>query len=343
MLQQTTTVEAVKTYFAKFTARWPSNRGAGGEADNEDVMKAWAGARLLFSSAQPEGCADLVRRRAKGFPTEDGLRALPGIGAYGGDHHDALAKRPRSWTYVRARRPQGCFPCTPLQNKGRKYVPAWKGWCRRTGNFDFAQAMMDLGATISAAGRAACCARCGRITAPSCPAIGILPGEASQGREKPLRRGRPSSPSAATVRSCCASGEKGLLGGMTRSADDRLDGTGRRRDRRCARFPADWRHAGRIGHVFAHFALRLEIYMADVGGTARPAISGRILPRSPGRGPADRHEGGQARLFGATKRVPLPESATREKHDEIRHIVFDIGRVLIHYDPGHSISRLIPD
>ena len=28
---------------------------------------------------------------------------------------------------------------------------------------------------------------------------------------------------------------------------------------------------------------------------------------------------------------------------EIRHIVFDIGKVLIHYDPDIPFSRLIPD
>ena len=29
--------------------------------------------------------------------------------------------------------------------------------------------------------------------------------------------------------------------------------------------------------------------------------------------------------------------------NEIRHIVFDIGKVLIHYDPDLPFSRLIPD
>jgi 2-haloacid dehalogenase len=28
---------------------------------------------------------------------------------------------------------------------------------------------------------------------------------------------------------------------------------------------------------------------------------------------------------------------------EIRHIVFDIGKVLVHYDPDLPFSRLIPD
>ncbi|TGR94636.1 HAD family phosphatase, partial [Mesorhizobium sp. M2E.F.Ca.ET.209.01.1.1] len=28
---------------------------------------------------------------------------------------------------------------------------------------------------------------------------------------------------------------------------------------------------------------------------------------------------------------------------EIRHIVFDIGKVLVHYDPDIPFSRLIPD
>jgi A/G-specific adenine glycosylase len=65
--------------------------------------------------------------------------------------------------------------------------------------------------------------------------------------------------------------EKGLLGGMsevpTTNWTARVDGD---TSANGAPFAADWRRAGSISHVFTHFALELDVYRAEVDGTATP-------------------------------------------------------------------------
>ena len=80
MLQQTT-VAAVKPYFAAFTTRWPSVEALAA-APQEDVMAAWAGLGYYSRARNLVKAAGVVAERG-GFPdTEEGLRALPGVGAY---------------------------------------------------------------------------------------------------------------------------------------------------------------------------------------------------------------------------------------------------------------------
>ena len=80
MLQQTT-VAAVKPYFAAFTQRWP-DVAALANAPEEDVMAAWAGLGY-YSRARNLAKAARVVAEMGGFPdTEEGLRALPGVGDY---------------------------------------------------------------------------------------------------------------------------------------------------------------------------------------------------------------------------------------------------------------------
>lgn len=80
MLQQTT-VAAVKPYFEKFTARWPSVLDLAAASDDE-VMAAWAGLGYYSRARNLVKCAREVARRG-GFPdTEESLRELPGLGAY---------------------------------------------------------------------------------------------------------------------------------------------------------------------------------------------------------------------------------------------------------------------
>ena len=80
MLQQTT-VQAVKPYFAAFTARWPTVTALAG-AETDDIMKAWAGLGYYSRARNLKACADMVAAHHGGkFPdTAAGLRALPGIG-----------------------------------------------------------------------------------------------------------------------------------------------------------------------------------------------------------------------------------------------------------------------
>ena len=82
MLQQTT-VKAVGPYYAKFLARWPGV-AALAAAPLDDVLKAWAGLGYYARARNLHACAKVVAAEHGGrFPAnEDGLRALPGIGAY---------------------------------------------------------------------------------------------------------------------------------------------------------------------------------------------------------------------------------------------------------------------
>src|SRR5437868_10735132 len=82
MLQQTT-VKAVGPYFEKFLARWP-DVAALGRASLDDVLRMWAGLGYYSRARNLHACAVAVLRDHGGeFPdTEQGLRALPGIGPY---------------------------------------------------------------------------------------------------------------------------------------------------------------------------------------------------------------------------------------------------------------------
>jgi endonuclease III len=82
MLQQTT-VPAVKSYFAKFVERWPTVNDLAAAPDN-DVMAAWAGLGYYARARNLKKCAEAVAGKHGGiFPdTEEGLKALPGIGDY---------------------------------------------------------------------------------------------------------------------------------------------------------------------------------------------------------------------------------------------------------------------
>lgn len=291
MLQQTT-VEAVKAYFRKFAETWPTVEALA-TAETEDVMKAWAGLGYYSRARNLKACADRVAALGGAFPdTEEGLRALPGIGAYTAAAIAAIAfDRPAAVIDGNVERVMArLFSIeTPLpQAKSEirilveRLVPA-----SRPG--DFAQAMMDLGATICTPKRPRC------MLCPlreDCTAT-----RAGDPEFYPVRLARPDKPSRrgaafVAVRKDGAillrkRPEKGLLGGMTEVPTTgwtaRQDGaTGKE----AAPFPADWKQKGGITHVFTHFALELVVYHAAYDGPepaghfwSGPAeIAGEALP-----------------------------------------------------------------
>jgi A/G-specific adenine glycosylase len=196
MLQQTT-VEAVKPYFRAFLAKWP-NVGALAAAGREDVMKAWAGLGYYSRARNLKKCADLLATEQRGrFPdTEEDLRALPGIGGYTAAAIAAIAfGRPaavvdgnveRVVTRLRAIETPMPAAKTEIREIVAGLLPA-----DRPG--DFAQAMMDLGATICTPRRPACL---------PCPP-GTLSGDGSENgkaiaarrrlRRRPRRRRGPAA------------------------------------------------------------------------------------------------------------------------------------------------------
>lgn len=159
MLQQTT-VKAVIGYFDRFFARWP-NIEALAEAELEEVLSAWAGLGYYSRAQNLHRCAQQVVERYGGqFPcSEAELLKLPGIGPYTAAAIAAIAFGERSTPVdgnvervvsrlfaVREPLP-GSKPA--LRHLAAKMTPA-----QRSG--DFAQALMDLGATVCTPKRPSC-------------------------------------------------------------------------------------------------------------------------------------------------------------------------------------------
>lgn len=269
MLQQTT-VEAVKSYFTAFVARWPNVR-AMANASEDDILRAWAGLGYYSRARNLKKCADLVATRYGGkFPgNAAALKELPGIGDYTSAAIAAIAfgenaavvdgnvERVISRLYaidtpLPAAKPQIralMAEMTPSDRPG-----------------DFAQAMMDLGATICTPRRPAC-AIC--PVNDNCIALATrdpeeFPVKAPKA-EKPIRTGAAfvamSGDGAIFLRK--RKGE-GLLAGMTEVPGSpwtaRIDGDA---TVNAAPFPASWKPAGSITHVFTHFELRLSVYRAE--------------------------------------------------------------------------------
>jgi len=293
MLQQTT-VQAVKAYFALFTERWPTV-GDLARAEAEDVMKAWAGLGYYARARNLKKCAEAVAFEHGGvFPdTEAGLKALPGIGDYTAAAIAAIAFNRQSAVLdgnverVISRLHAVDTPLPAAKPEMRALVAALTP-AERPG--DFAQAMMDLGATICTPRRPAC-ALC-PLNA-DCRVLGredpeLFPRKAAK-KEKPVRRGAAFVAEDETGAIYLRKREpSGLLGGMTEVPGTgwtaRADGN---TDPAAAPFAADWAACGTVTHVFTHFELRLSVYRAAVRRSAatgdgwwqaRGTLDGEALP-----------------------------------------------------------------
>jgi A/G-specific adenine glycosylase len=148
MLQQTT-VATVKAYFERFTSRWPTV-AALAAADESDVMAAWAGLGYYSRARNLVACARVLA--AEGFPADAaGLCALPGVGPYTAAAIAAIALGQRAVVVdgnvervvARLFAVEMSFPAAKpeLRRLADTITPD-------TRSGDFAQAMMDLGATV---------------------------------------------------------------------------------------------------------------------------------------------------------------------------------------------------
>ena len=267
MLQQTT-VEAVKSYFRVFIEKWPTVVDLAA-ASQDDVLRAWAGLGYYSRARNLKKCADIICAEYSGhFPSDLAiLKSLPGIGDYTAAAIASIAfdlpmavvdgnvERVITRLYSLA------TPLTFAKPEFRTYMQALTH-DERSG--DFAQAMMDLGATICTPRRPAC------VICPlndNCQALKttdpeFFPVKAPK-KEKPVRVGAAFIAVSNGEVYLRGRAETGLLGGMaevpTTSWTARLDG-GTELD--AAPFPANWIATGNITHVFTHFELRLKIYKA---------------------------------------------------------------------------------
>ena len=280
MLQQTT-VTAVRDYYARFLARWPTVEALS-RAPLDDVLAEWAGLGYYARARSLHACAVRLSTELGGhFPdTEEGLLALPGIGPYTAGAIAAIAfGRPAVAIDGNAERvlarlhavTQALPAAKPkLKALGEALLPA-----DRPG--DFAQALMDLGATICTPKRPAC-ALCPWTDACAARVQGLteaLPVKAPR-RARPTRRGAAfllvREGGAILLRRRAA---KGLLGGMLEVPSTPWE-VGRLPGRRAAlaHAPAQapWRkRAGLVAHTFTHFHLELEVY---AGVTDDPPADG---------------------------------------------------------------------
>ena len=294
MLQQTT-VQAVKSYFAAFTARWPTLRDLAA-ASEEDVLKAWAGLGYYSRARNLKKCADTVAILHAGHlpDTAEALRTLPGIGDYTSAAIAAIAfDRPEAVVDGNVERVvtrlQAIDTPLPAAKPAIKRHVARITPQSRPG--DFAQAMMDLGATICTPRRPACalCPLNGECLALKSADPELFPVKAAK-KSKPVRLGAAfvaiDESSAILLRRRAGTG---LLAGMsevpTTAWTARVDGeTGEE----AAPFDAAWVECGTIAHTFTHFELQLSVFRALVRPrpeapdgwwwSARDALSGEALP-----------------------------------------------------------------
>lgn len=271
MLQQTT-IAAVKPYFERFMARFPSVEALAA-ASSENVMQAWAGLGYYSRARNLHACAKAVADQHGGrFPdTEEGLRALPGIGAYTSGAVAAIAfDRPA--VAVDGNVERVITRLFAIEDE----MPSAKPLIRervlallshdRPG--DFAQALMDLGATICT---------------PRSPACGLCPWrEPCRARIEGTQESFPRKAAKKTGKTRYGAAfvavredgavlvrtrpDKGLLGGMVE-----VPGSDWRADYELADalrdqpVKAKWRRLMLpVRHVFTHFPLELTVFAGRV-------------------------------------------------------------------------------
>ena len=260
MLQQTT-VAAVKSYFAEFTRRWPTVLDLAA-APEEEVMAAWAGLGYYARARNLLACARQVAARGGTFPdTEEGLRALPGLGAYTAAAVAAIAFGRRAVVVdanverVVSRLFAVAEPLPSSRPAIRRHADAITP-SERAG--DFAQAMMDLGATIctSRSPRCLLCPLAADCVARKTDQPDRFPVKAAK-KAKPQRVGRAFFIVSDDAVWLVKRPGKGMLGGMRALPDDgwsaRGDGRGE------PLLQGSWEQGGVVAHGFTHFGLDLHV------------------------------------------------------------------------------------
>ncbi len=279
MLQQTT-VKAVAPYYARFLARWPDIKALAA-APLDEVLKAWAGLGYYARARNLHACVRAVVERHGGeFPaSERALRTLPGIGAYTAAAIAAIAfEQPASPVDGNIERVVARLYAvdTPLPAAKQEIARLAQALTPRNRAGDFAQAMMDLGATLCSPKTPACalCPWRENCVAHRRGEAELFPRRGPK-REGVLRRGAAfvahRSDGCLLLRMRPA---KGLLGGMTevpttqwvQDFDEQhaLEHAPRFATAKLRKEIGWHRLPGRVRHVFTHFPLELAVYVASL-------------------------------------------------------------------------------
>lgn len=276
MLQQTTVPHATP-YFLKFTARWPTVRDLAAEADG-DVMAAWAGLGYYARARNLLACARAVASEHDGvFPTtEEGLRALPGLGPYTAAAVAAIAfDEPTNVVDGNVERVMARLfaveAALPDAKPELKRLAATLIRGDRPG--DWAQALMDLGATVCRP-RQPLCDRC--PVADHCSALKTGAPETYPRKtaktERPHRHGVAYLLTRGDEVALVRRPPKGLLGGMLALPTSEWRDSPWSDAEALAAAPAGaaWRNVGEVEHGFTHFTLTLRLLRAE--GDAAPGV-----------------------------------------------------------------------
>lgn len=264
MLQQTTVI-TVHKYFRRFIARWPTVQDLAA-APLDAVLAEWAGLGYYARARNLHACAKMVVDQFGGrFPPFcEQLRELPGIGPYTSASISAICFDERQAVldgnvervlarFIALDQPVREVKAN-LKDLLQTLVPHRAG--------DFAQAMMDLGATICTPKVTLC---------PACPLKRNCAANAlgaplefpvrSDKKPRPNKHGhtfvmrRPDGAILLRRRP-----EKGMLAQMTETpgGDWSLEG-GK------PQFPVvgSWSMAGTVRHIFTHFSLDLDVWLLD--------------------------------------------------------------------------------
>jgi A/G-specific adenine glycosylase len=282
MLQQTT-VAAVRDYFHRFTRRWPTVESLAA-ADDAEVMAEWAGLGYYARARNLLKCARVVAARHGGrFPdTRDALLELPGVGPYTAAAIASIAfDRPETVVDGNVERVMARLHAVeaPLPGSKRELVRLAAGLTPRHRPGDYAQAVMDLGATVCTPRRPAC-GICPWIHACAGRAAGIaadLPRKQAR-KAKPVRFGtawvgrREDGAWLLETRP-----EGGLLGGMLGWPGTDWSET----PQGAPPVAAAWEDIGaEVRHTFTHFHLRLSVHVARLPPDTLPSRGAFVLPGS---------------------------------------------------------------
>lgn len=284
MLQQTR-VETVLPYFARFLARWPDVTSLA-NARQEEVLSAWAGLGYYARARNLHACAKAVVAEFGGkFPEgEDELRRLPGIGAYTAAAVSAIAfgrkATPVDGNIERVMsRLFAVEEKLPAAKKTLSRLAADMTPAHRAG--DFAQALMDLGATICTPKRPACAI---------CPWMNVCRARARGDQETfPRKIGKTEGKLRKGAAFVVVRGDnqillrtradKGLLASMTEVPGSAWSVEYKESVSDAPLANIKWRKTvGIVRHVFTHFPLELTVYAARVPAKTRAPKGMRFVP-----------------------------------------------------------------
>ncbi|WP_373491559.1 A/G-specific adenine glycosylase [Parasphingorhabdus sp.] len=262
MLQQTT-VGAVKAYFEKFTRRWPTVQSLA-HAREADVLAAWAGLGYYARARNLHKCAVQITEQMGGiFPRKESeLLKLPGVGSYTAAAITAIAFGERA-VVVDAnieRLVARLFAIdTPLPKGKAEIRTAMDAITPKKGAGDFAQACMDIGATICTSKNPKCpiCPvqkQCAAFAAGTMEYFPVKPPK----KAKPLRRARFFWIERHDRILLATRPPRGMLGGMRSLPDDgwAAGNDGHARPPIAGRWMV---HDNILQHSFTHFSLAVDL------------------------------------------------------------------------------------